>query len=86
MDVDLDLNAYANARVHFDSRKAHASKQAKTEAAAEKALAAAEKKAAVQLSQVLFCISFLYVWLSSCSARHAFCCLSWPHACWPLSR
>ena len=57
--MDLDLNAYANARVHFDSRKAHASKQAKTEAAAEKALAAAEKKAAVQLSQVLPCDSVL---------------------------
>ena len=51
--MDLDLNAYANARMHFDTRKAHASKQAKTEAAADKALAAAEKRAAMQLSQVL---------------------------------
>ena len=53
VEVDLDLNAHANARMHFDSRKAHASKQAKTEAAADKALAAAEKKAAMQLSQVM---------------------------------
>ena len=53
VEVDLDLNAYANARLHFDSRKMHASKEAKTAAANEKAMAAAEKKAAAQLRQVL---------------------------------
>ena len=58
--MDLDLNAYANARMHFDARRAHASKQAKTEAAAEKALAAAEKRAALQLSQVPPYIIFNY--------------------------
>ena len=50
--MDLDLNAYANARLHFDARKGHASKEAKTAAANEKAMAAAEKKAAAQLRQV----------------------------------
>ena len=52
MEVDLDLNAYANARVHFEQRRAHATKQAKTVAANEKALKAAEKKAEKQLAQV----------------------------------
>lgn len=49
--MDLDLNAYANARAHFGQRRAHALKQAKTVAANERALKAAEKKAEKQLSQ-----------------------------------
>ena len=52
MDVDLDMNAFANARAHFEQRRVHAVKQAKTVAANEKALKAAEKKAEKQLSQV----------------------------------
>ena len=50
--MDLDLNAYANARAHFEQRRAHAVKQAKTVAANERALKAAERKAEQQLSQV----------------------------------
>lgn len=52
MEVDLDLNAYGNARLHFDTRKQRAVKQQKTLEANEKALKAAEKKAAHQLTQV----------------------------------
>lgn len=50
--VDLSLNAYGNARAHFDSRKRHSAKQVKTLAANEQALKAAEKKAAAQLLKV----------------------------------
>ena len=52
MEVDLDLNAFANARALFEQRRVHATKQAKTVAANERALKAAEKKAEKQLSQV----------------------------------
>lgn len=52
MELDLDFNAYANARAHYEKRKQHMVKQQKTVNANEKALKAAEKKAQHQLSQV----------------------------------
>ena len=52
MELDLDFNAYANARAHYEKRKQHIVKQQKTVDANEKALKAAEKKAQQQLSQV----------------------------------
>ena len=52
VELDLDLNAYANAQTHHDKRKQHIVKQQKTVDANEKALKAAEKKAQQQLSQV----------------------------------
>ena len=52
MELDLDFNAYANARAHYEKRKQHMVKQQKTVDANEKALKAAEKKAQQQLSQV----------------------------------
>ncbi|KAK9797102.1 hypothetical protein WJX73_010610 [Symbiochloris irregularis] len=51
VEVDLDMNAFANARRHFEQRRVHATKQAKTLAANSKALQAAEKKAEQQLAQ-----------------------------------
>lgn len=51
MEVDLSLSAHANARVYYDSRRKHQTKQAKTLGANTKALKAAEKKAQQQLSQ-----------------------------------
>ncbi len=48
--VDLSLSAYSNARLHHDSRKKQETKAAKTLAAHEEALKAAEKKAAAQLT------------------------------------
>ena len=50
--VDLSFSAHSNARLHYDARKKHVAKQAKTLAANEAALKAAEKKAAQQLLQV----------------------------------
>ena len=52
VELDLDLNAYANACAHYENRKQHIVKQQKTVDANEKALKAAEKKAQQQLSQV----------------------------------
>ncbi|KAL3145238.1 hypothetical protein ABBQ32_000984 [Trebouxia sp. C0010 RCD-2024] len=52
VELDLDFNAYANARAHYEKRKQHMVKQQKTVDANEKALKAAEKKASQQLSQV----------------------------------
>lgn len=52
VEIDLDLNAYANARKHFESRKAKAAKQQKTVDQNEKALRAAEKTAQFKLTQV----------------------------------
>lgn len=52
VELDLDFNAYANARAHYEKRKQHLVKQQKTVDANEKALKAAEKKAQHQLSQV----------------------------------
>ncbi|KAL0022374.1 hypothetical protein WJX77_005710 [Trebouxia sp. C0004] len=52
VELDLDFNAYANARIHYEKRKQHMVKQQKTVDANEKALKAAEKKAQQQLSQV----------------------------------
>lgn len=89
VEVDLDLNAYANARRHFEQRRAHATKQAKTVAANEKALKAAEKKAEKQLSQArpptsLTNGSPATCFQSPCCCLHApehFCC---PHMCQSL--
>lgn len=50
--MDLSFSAHSNARLHYDARKKHVAKQAKTLAANEAALKAAEKKAAQQLLQV----------------------------------
>jgi len=60
VELDLDFNAYANARIHYEKRKQHIVKHQKTvdanekalKAAEKKALKAAEKKAQQQLSQV----------------------------------
>lgn len=52
VELDLDFNAYANARAHYEKRKQHMVKQQKTVDANEKALKAAEKRAQQQLSQV----------------------------------
>lgn len=52
VEVDLGMNAAANARVRHEARKRAAAKQRKTLAANEKALAAAEKRTTVQLAQV----------------------------------
>ena len=52
VEIDLDLNAYANARAHFESRKAKAAKQQKTVEQNAKALLAAEKTAQQKLTQV----------------------------------
>jgi len=52
VEVDLDLNAHANARRWHGDRKARSAKQAKTLDAASRALKVAEKKAQVQLSKV----------------------------------
>ena len=52
VELDLDFNAYSNARAHYEKRKQHMVKQQKTVDANEKALKAAEKKAQQQLSQV----------------------------------
>lgn len=49
--VDLGLSAYSNAAAHHDLRKRQAVKQAKTLAANEAALKAAEKKTAAQLQK-----------------------------------
>ena len=54
VEIDLDLNAYANARAHFENRKAKAAKQQKTVEQNAKALLAAEKTAQQKLTQVCF--------------------------------
>ena len=51
VQVDLSLSAYANARSHHDTRKKQVVKQAKTVAANELAMRAAEKKALAQLQK-----------------------------------
>ncbi|EFJ40301.1 hypothetical protein VOLCADRAFT_69736 [Volvox carteri f. nagariensis] len=50
--VDLSLSAAANASTYFEARRRHLAKHAKTLAANEAALAAAEKKVEAQLKQV----------------------------------
>jgi len=52
VEIDLDLNAYANARAHYESRKAKAAKQQKTVEQNARALLAAEKTAQLKLTQV----------------------------------
>ncbi|KAK9805687.1 hypothetical protein WJX72_012021 [[Myrmecia] bisecta] len=52
VEVDLEFNAYANARMHYENRKQRVVKQQKTIDANQKALKAAEKRALLQLSQV----------------------------------
>lgn len=54
VEMDLDLNAYANARAHYENRKAKAAKQQKTVEQNAKALLAAEKTAQLKLTQVGF--------------------------------
>ena len=51
VEVDLSLNAYANARWHHDQKKKHALKQNKTLEANVKAFKAAEKRTATALTQ-----------------------------------
>ncbi len=53
VEVEIDLNAAANARNLYANRKANLVKQQKTLDANEKAFKAAEKRAAQQLSKVL---------------------------------
>lgn len=52
VEVDLGLNAAANARVRHEARKHHTAKQRRTVEANARALAAAEKRTAQQLAQV----------------------------------
>ena len=51
MEIDLDLNAHANASAHYDGKKLKAAKQQKTIQQNEKALLAAEKTAQQKLEQ-----------------------------------
>ena len=50
--MNLGLSAHANACAHYDNRRKHLAKHAKTLAANDKALKTAEKKALAQLQQV----------------------------------
>lgn len=50
--VDLALSAHANARFYYDARRKHQAKRERTLAASDKAIKAAERKAAAQLKQV----------------------------------
>lgn len=52
VEVDLGLNAAANARVRHEARKRHTAKQRRTVEANARALAAAEKRTTQQLAQV----------------------------------
>jgi chromosome segregation ATPase len=52
VEVDIGLNAYANARAHYEARRKRLDKHAKTLEANRSAFKAAEKKAEKQLSQV----------------------------------
>lgn len=52
IEVDLSMNAAANARVRHEGRKKHTAKQQRTAAAATRVMAAAQKKTAAQLAQV----------------------------------
>ena len=52
VEVDLDMNAHANARAWHGDRKARTVKQQKTIEANKKALAVADKKVQIQLSKV----------------------------------
>jgi hypothetical protein len=52
VEIDLDLNAYANARAHYESKKAKSAKQQKTVEQNARALVAAEKTAQLKLTQV----------------------------------
>ena len=51
VEIDLDLTAHANARMHYDARKKHADKTRRTLEANEHALAASEKKAKEALAE-----------------------------------
>ena len=53
VEVDLDMNAHANARAWHGDRKARTVKQQKTIEANTKALAVADKKVQIQLSKVM---------------------------------
>ena len=55
VEVDLDMNAHANARAWHGDRKARTVKQHKTIEANKKALAVADKKVQIQLSKVHRC-------------------------------
>ncbi|KFM27516.1 Nuclear export mediator factor NEMF [Auxenochlorella protothecoides] len=50
--VDLALSAHGNARFYYDARRKHQAKRERTLAASDKAIKAAERKAAAQLKQV----------------------------------
>lgn len=52
IEVDLSMNAAANARVRHEARKRHTAKQQRTADAATRVMAAAKKKTAAQLAQV----------------------------------
>ncbi len=52
VELDLDMNAHANARAWHGDRKARTVKQQKTIEANKKALAVADKKVQIQLSKV----------------------------------
>ncbi|GFR49968.1 hypothetical protein Agub_g12107, partial [Astrephomene gubernaculifera] len=52
VSVDLSLSAHANATAYFEQRRRHLAKHAKTLAANQAALAAAEKKAEAAVKQV----------------------------------
>lgn len=52
VEVDLDMNAHANARAWHGDRKARTVKQQKTIEANKRALAVADKKVQIQLSKV----------------------------------
>lgn len=89
--MDLELNAYANARAHFESRKKHMHKQQKTVDANVKALKAAEKRTQQQLSKVwaLFgeSVKLSMVQARADEARAVIChdqhgASSLQHACW----
>ena len=54
VEVDLGMNAWANARARHEARKKFASKQRRTVAGNAKAIAAAEKRSAEQLAKVEF--------------------------------
>ena len=86
VEVDLALNAHANARWHHELRKKHLTKLQKTVDANVKAFKAAEKRTNTQLIQVMAATHTLRT-RSACysgiakmcgrTARHA-CCL---HKC-----
>ena len=69
VEVDLDMNAYANARAWHGDRKARTVKQQKTIEANKKALAVADKKVQIQLSKVCFTRHYSGIPTSVCHFR-----------------